>query len=98
MVSMKEEKKLRLIIEGDALKVVDCTQDEVLCEFTSDELAEIIQFRYATPWNKSKDIMEKLTYILDDILNAYVNSEDIPLKKEDIMKRVKFRVHSQTEE
>lgn len=95
---MKEEKKLRLVIDGGALKIVDCTRDEVLCEFTPDELAEIIEFRYATPWNRSKDIMEKLAYVLSDILDAYVNSEDIFPKKEDIIKKVKFRVHNQAEE
>ncbi len=95
---MKEEKKLRLVIDGGVLKIVDWARNEVLCEFTPDELAEIIQFRYATPWNRSKDIMEKLMYILNDILDAYTSSEEVFPKKEDIIKRVKFRVHNQAEE
>ncbi|KUH31729.1 hypothetical protein APY94_11820 [Thermococcus celericrescens] len=90
---MKEEKEFRLVLEGGNLEIVDCKTQETVCSFTIDELAEMIEFRYATPWNKSKDILEKLTYVLRDIEYAYKSSKDVSPSKEDIMREVKLRMH-----
>ena len=95
---MKDGKKFHLVLEDRLLKIVDCTSQETVCEFSLDELADIIEFRYATPWNKSKDILEKLSYILQDIKDAYESSEDIFPDKEDVIKKVKFRMHQSGEE
>jgi hypothetical protein len=98
VVPMKSEKNFHLVLEDGFLKIVDCNLQKTICEFSLDELAEIMEFRYATHWNKSKDILEKLSYILQDIKDAYENSEDVFVKKEDIVKQVKFRVHHTREE
>ncbi|WP_148881932.1 hypothetical protein [Thermococcus aciditolerans] len=98
MIIMKEEKEFRLVLEGGNLKIVNCKTQETVCSFTIDELAEMIEFRYATPWNKSKDILEKLTYVLRDIEDAYKSSKDVFPNKEDIMREVKLRMHGSRKE
>ncbi|MFA4720341.1 hypothetical protein [Pyrococcus kukulkanii] len=65
---------------------------EILAEFEVDELAELLQYRYATPWNHGKDILEKLLYILEDIL--YLYSKDPELPKEEVVRDVKLRIHA----
>jgi len=54
-------------------------------------LVDLIQYRYATPWNSGKDALEKLFYILNEIFAIYsVNPE---IKKEDAIKNIRFRIH-----
>nr|WP_240922561.1 hypothetical protein [Thermococcus sp. 9N3] len=72
--------------------LVECPSEEIICEFTLDDLAEIIEFRYATPWNKSKDILEKLAIIINDLVDAYSNVPERPPTKDDLMKAVKLRM------
>ncbi|GAB6135062.1 hypothetical protein [Thermococcus sp. EXT12c] len=83
---------VKVVLENGKLLLVECPSEKVICEFTLDDLAEIIEFRYATPWNKSKDILEKLVIIINDLVNAYSNVPERPPTKEDLMKAVKLRM------
>ncbi|QDA31784.1 hypothetical protein FH039_09490 [Thermococcus indicus] len=98
MVIMAGEKEFLLVLKEGSLKIVDCETRETVYSFTIDELAEMIEFRYATPWNKSKDILEKLTYVLKDIEDAYRSSRAVSPNKEDIMREVKLRMHGTRED
>ncbi|WP_297062749.1 hypothetical protein [Thermococcus sp.] len=82
---------VKVVIKNGKVLLVEYPKGEIICEFTLDDLAEIMEFRYATPWNKSKDVLEKLAIIIDDILNAYSNVPERPPTKEDLMKAVKLR-------
>ena len=84
--------EVKVVIENGKVLLLECPKDEIICEFTLDDLAEIMEFRYATPWNKSKDVLEKLAIIIDDLLNAYSNVPARPPTKEDLMKAVKLRM------
>ncbi|WP_240924337.1 hypothetical protein [Thermococcus sp. 21S7] len=88
-------RSIKLVIEEGKLTVTHCEDGTNLGEFTIDELAELIEFRYATPWNKSKDILEKLVLILGDIKNAYERSDEPYPKKEKILKEIKIRLQKQ---
>ncbi|AHL22452.1 hypothetical protein BD01_0830 [Thermococcus nautili] len=83
---------VRVVLENGKLLLVECPSEEIICEFTLDDLAEIIEFRYATPWNKSKDILEKLVIIINDLVDAYSNVPERPPTKDDLMKAVKLRM------
>ncbi|WP_457754481.1 hypothetical protein [Thermococcus sp.] len=83
---------IKIIFEKDKVYVVTCEKETVLAEITLDELAELIQFRYATPWNNSKDVIEKITYVLEDIKEAYTNTENPQaLSKQRVFERIKNR-------
>ncbi|AIU70633.1 hypothetical protein TEU_09985 [Thermococcus eurythermalis] len=82
----------RAVLKDGKLLLVECPSERVIYEFTIDDLADIIEFRYATPWNKSKDIIEKLSMIINDLVSIYSNVSGNPPSKEDIMKAVKLRM------
>ncbi|WP_237710126.1 hypothetical protein [Pyrococcus sp. ST04] len=83
---------ITLIINGKKVVVAKGEVENVLAEFDVDEIAELLQFRYATPWNHGKDILEKLLYILEDI--SYLYSKNPDMKKEDVIRDVKLRIHA----
>ncbi|AIF69364.1 hypothetical protein PAP_04765 [Palaeococcus pacificus DY20341] len=88
---MDSEVKLALTKEG--VQVVDSQTFKVLAVFTIEDIAEILEFRYAIPWNKSKSILEEIMYILEDIEELYekLKAEGKMLSKEIIEDHVKKR-------
>ena len=87
-----QDASIKVVLENGKLLLVMCPDERTLCEFTLDDLAELIEFRYATPWNKSKDILEKLTIIINDIVDAYANIPGRSPAKDDLMRAVKLRM------
>ncbi|ASJ15647.1 hypothetical protein A3L04_00425 [Thermococcus chitonophagus] len=83
---------IMLMINDRKVMVAKSELSDVLAEFEVDELAELLQYRYATPWNHGKDILEKLLYILEDIL--YIYSKDPDLPKEEVVRDVKLRINA----
>ena len=81
-----------LMVDDRKVVVAKGKMSETLAEFEVDELAELLQYRYATPWNHGKDILEKLLYILEDIL--YLYSRNPKLSKEEVVRDVKLRIHA----
>ncbi|AEH25468.1 hypothetical protein [Pyrococcus yayanosii] len=81
-----------LVFKKGRILVAKGCPTNIIEEFTSDELAELLEFRYATPWNTGKDIIEKLTYILEDIHDIYL--EDAKKGKEEVLRDIKIRKHS----
>jgi len=83
---------VKIVLEGGKLLLVECQSERTILEFSLDDLAEILEFRYATPWNKSKNILEKLSIVINDIVEAYANAPERPPTKEDLMRLVKLRM------
>ncbi|HDZ36184.1 MAG TPA: hypothetical protein ENH81_04655 [Thermococcus sp.] len=82
---------ISVVLKDGKLLLVKCPSEEVIYEFTIDDLADIIESRYATPWNRSKDTLEKLVIIINDLVDLYSNVSDNPPAKEDLMEAVKLR-------
>ncbi len=82
---------VKVVLGKEKLLLVEFPEGKILVEITLDELAEIMEFRYAIPWNRSKDTLEKLFLIIEDILNAYSGLYEKSLTKEDLMRAVKLR-------
>lgn len=89
---VESQTSVRVVLEDGKLLLVECPSEKVIYEFTIDDLADVIEFRYATPWNKSKDILEKLAIIINDLVDFYSNVSENPPSKEDIIKAVKLRI------
>lgn len=89
---VESQTSVRVVLEDGKLLLVECPSEKVIYEFTIDDLADIIEFRYAAPWNKSKDILEKLAIIITDLVEFYSNVSENPPSKEDIIKAVKLRI------
>lgn len=89
---MEKRRNILLVLDEKKLIVVQCDNETVLGEFTLDEVAELMEFRYATPWNTNKDSLEKLMLIIGDIKNAYLHSDDTFPEKNKILREVKLRL------
>ncbi|WP_048146452.1 hypothetical protein [Pyrococcus abyssi] len=89
----KMEGRVVIAFEGDGISVLMVEPDgsKSLAKFDMDELVDLVLYRYATPWNLSEDIIEKLFYILNEIMIAY--SKNPEAKKEEVIRNIKFRIH-----
>ncbi|AEC51724.1 hypothetical protein PNA2_0808 [Pyrococcus sp. NA2] len=86
------EERIVLAIDDTGITIVKVSGNyEELAKFDLGELVDIIQYRYATPWNVSKDTLEKLHLILGEILESY--SKDPNIKKDEVVRRIKLRIH-----
>lgn len=56
--------------------IVFRTKDgETVLELSLEDLAEVLEFRYAMPWNKSKEILERAALIIADVIYMVRNVE-----------------------
>ncbi|ALM75211.1 hypothetical protein [Thermococcus barophilus] len=86
--------EIEVVFKRNKVCIVDCRNGTTLEEISLDELADLIEFRYATPWNVSKDITEKLFYIIEDIKDAYSHSRSPEtITKATVLEHVKKRKH-----
>ncbi|WP_010478733.1 hypothetical protein [Thermococcus zilligii] len=63
------------VLSGKSVVFRARPKGEVVLELSLDDLADILEFRYAMPWNKSKDIMEKAALIIADVVYILQNAE-----------------------
>ncbi len=91
-----QKPSVRVVLEDGKLLLVERPTEKptekVIYEFTIDDLADIIEFRYATPWNRSKDALEKLALVINDIVTVYSTVSENHSSKDDILEAVKLRM------
>ncbi|AMQ19480.1 hypothetical protein [Thermococcus peptonophilus] len=63
-----------------------------LAQLTIDDLAEVVEFRYATPWNVTKDSLDKVALVLEDLAYITQSYDKLPEKKIliDMLKKRKY--------
>ncbi|MBP1912634.1 hypothetical protein J2747_001958 [Thermococcus stetteri] len=61
-------------------------------ELNLEDLAEIVEFGYATPWNITKDSLEKVALVLEDLAYLAQSREELPEKEVliDMLKKRKY--------
>ncbi|WP_170218368.1 hypothetical protein [Palaeococcus ferrophilus] len=65
----------------------------VVATFTWNDIADILQFRYATPWNRLKEVLEELSLTMGELdeLYAHARSQGREVSKELIEDYLKKR-------
>lgn len=82
-----------LEINPERRSVIVRTEDgKKLGELDLDDLAEIVEFRYATPWNVTKDSLEKVALVLEDLAYLARSRRELPEKDVliDMLKKRKY--------
>ncbi len=83
--------RVRLEINPDQKTVIVRTEEGgELGELSLEDLAEVVEFRYALPWNVTKDSIEKLALVLEDLVYLARNRGELP-EKEVLLEMLKKR-------
>ncbi|ASJ03008.1 hypothetical protein A3L09_06935 [Thermococcus profundus] len=63
------------VLSDKSIVFRDKSNGNIVLELSLEDLADILEFRYAMPWNKSKETMERAAIVIADVLYMVGNVE-----------------------